>query len=71
LLLFTACIIHEQEPRGSEVNMATYELKSMNVDEVPRPERQEDEDARVLQNLGYKQQLNVRHPLGFAMGAFR
>lgn len=51
--------------------MATYELKSMNVDEVPRPERQEDEDARVLQNLGYKQQLNVRHPLGFAMGAFR
>jgi hypothetical protein len=70
-LLFTARITQQPESRGRESNMATYELKSMNVDEVPRPQRQEDEDARVLQNLGYKQQLNVRHPLGFAMGAFR
>jgi hypothetical protein len=51
--------------------MANYELKSMNVEEEPRPQRQEDEDARVLENLGYKQQLNVRHTLAFTMGAFR
>ena len=51
--------------------MANYELKSMNVEEEPRPQRQKDEDARVLENLGYKQQLNVRHSLAFAIGISR
>ena len=51
--------------------MATYELKSMNVEEEPRPQRQKDDDARVLENLGYKQQLNVRRPPTLTIGAFR
>ena len=39
--------------------MAEYEMKSMDVEEVPRRQQQEEEDARHLQDLGYKQQLNV------------
>jgi hypothetical protein len=35
------------------------ELKSLTVEEVPRPQRVEDDDARELQQLGYRQQLNV------------
>ena len=51
--------------------MENHELKSMNVEEEPRPQRQKDEDARVLENLGYKQQLNVRRARAFTMRAFR
>jgi hypothetical protein len=67
----TARINQQLAPRGSEVDMANYELKSMNVEEEPRPQRQKDEDARVLENLGYKQQLNVRRPLALAIETFR
>lgn len=41
--------------------MAEYEMKSIGVNEVPQ--QQQEEDARQLHNLGYKQQLNVSdHP---------
>lgn len=40
-----------------------HEMKSFTMgEEVPRPTKQDeqDEDARELQQLGYRQQLNVR-----------
>lgn len=36
------------------------EMKSMAVEEVTRNKQTDDNDARELQELGYRQQLNVR-----------
>ena len=37
------------------------EVKRMKVEEVSSSQQVEDNDARELQELGYRQQLNVRY----------
>lgn len=41
--------------------MDSQELKSIKVEEISRSQQIEDNDARELQQLGYRQQLNVRY----------
>jgi hypothetical protein len=43
---------------GSQGQSRT-EKERPGVEEVSRPQQQDDDDARNLQSLGYKQQLNV------------
>jgi hypothetical protein len=39
--------------------MDQYEMDDNKGAEIPSYQQTDDNDARVLQNLGYKQQLNV------------